>query len=267
MVMIEDKKKKNYLEFFVDRLKRIFPLYGILTTLIALILIFAPNYLRSSSYDFLQLVTSYFFVSWIFGYHYPTLYVGWSLELEMLFYLIFSFTLIFNKIILKNKVLIFSIIFIFLGLFTHINLIIFEFIFGALIYFLSKNLNKKSITSNYNKYFFYIILFLIIIIISQLELPIDIYRFIYWGIPASIILICALYYPTQHPKWIIYIGNASYSIYLIQVFTLPFFTKIVNILDPSLSSFIVFINNIIFTIICGCIMYEILEKKLIKFFS
>ena len=61
------------------------------------------------------------------------------------------------------------------------------------------------------------------------------------------------------------LGDASYSIYLIQVFTISFVFKILSFFSFKGYDFLFFSVNVIFTIIIGLIFYIIFEKKILKF--
>lgn len=74
------------------------------------------------------------------------------------------------------------------------------------------------------------------------------------------------------PHFLLFLGNASYSIYLAHGFFINHITKILNQLpfhffqNILLSSVLGFIITII-AIICGCIVYSYVEKPLLIFFK
>ena len=56
-------------------------------------------------------------------------------------------------------------------------------------------------------------------------------RFIIWGLPSALIVFGAVNTKPFYNKIFFYLGNASYSIYLVQVLTIPgFFYKAINLL-------------------------------------
>ena len=96
-------------------------------------------------------------------------------------------------------------------------------------------------------------------------------RVLLWGIPASFLLSSFILSPRiSGVKWswiILMIGNASYSIYLIQVFTIPFIAKLLS--QVGLSR--LYDSNILLmftgTIIIGIIFYYLIENKIIQWYK
>ena len=81
--------------FFKRRLWRIVPLYWLLTFSVFLVAIVAPNMLKATSSDPIELLKSLAFIPFIKanGLVQPTLFVGWSLNYEMFFYACFAIAL------------------------------------------------------------------------------------------------------------------------------------------------------------------------------
>jgi exopolysaccharide production protein ExoZ len=81
--------------FFSKRLKRIVPLYWIVTTAMLAIVLVKPA-LLNTRFDVAHVVTSYLFVPWrhpVKGVFEPLLIPGWTLNYEMAFYVIFALAL------------------------------------------------------------------------------------------------------------------------------------------------------------------------------
>lgn len=85
--------------FFKRRIQRIVPIYWITTALKILAVYIAPAATISSALDFNHIVASFFFIPSINieGEIKPILPVGWTLNFEMFFYLIFGTSLIFSR--------------------------------------------------------------------------------------------------------------------------------------------------------------------------
>ncbi len=83
--------------FFHRRLTRIVPAYWIVTSIVVLVAIFAPNDLTSTRFELSHVLASYFFIPMqhpvLTNYYFPILIVGWTLNYEIFFYLIYSFCL------------------------------------------------------------------------------------------------------------------------------------------------------------------------------
>ena len=80
-------------QFYKERARRIVPLYWLTTAFVVTVLIVAPSALRTTAFDLEHIVKSFLFIPGRHpisnGFH-PTLVPGWSLNLEVLFYLIFG---------------------------------------------------------------------------------------------------------------------------------------------------------------------------------
>lgn len=149
------EKKTDF--FFIKRVIRIVPLYWGLTIIVFFIAIFKSELLNNTTANYEHLIKSLFFIPFDkngIG-HYPILFLGWSLNFEMLFYLIFYISILISK---KFKEIICSFILIVIFLASNLlyeqnflfevfsNNIILEFIFGMMIFKVYK-IYKKNINS------------------------------------------------------------------------------------------------------------------------
>ena len=80
------------LEFYRRRIVRIVPLYWLLTSVVVAVMVVAPQALQSVRFDWLNVIGSYlfFFTPGSSGRLEPVLVVGWTLNYEMLFYVIYG---------------------------------------------------------------------------------------------------------------------------------------------------------------------------------
>jgi exopolysaccharide production protein ExoZ len=85
-------RNQSPLEFWRRRIARIVPLYWLLTSLVVLVLVVAPRLMQSVRLDWVNVVASYFFIFTpaSSGRLEPVLVVGWTLNYEMLFYLVYG---------------------------------------------------------------------------------------------------------------------------------------------------------------------------------
>lgn len=84
--------------FLQKRLARIVPLYWLLTTVMVILLVVAPQLLQSTRFDLSHVVASYLFVAWpnpveAAGLK-PVMIPGWTLNYEMAFYLLLAVALL-----------------------------------------------------------------------------------------------------------------------------------------------------------------------------
>ncbi|MEZ5911250.1 MAG: acyltransferase [Paracoccaceae bacterium] len=90
MVWSQAHNPKPLGQFLRDRVIRIVPMYWLLTAVMALILYAVPQLFHSLSFDGDLTVASFTFTSWTVEKRLPLLYVGWTLEYELAFYLVFA---------------------------------------------------------------------------------------------------------------------------------------------------------------------------------
>ena len=83
--------------FIINRVRRIVPLYWLLTTLMLVVLVIYPEATRTSRFDLGHVISSYFFLPAIHpvkGTFEPLMFPGWTLNYEMMFYLLFALALL-----------------------------------------------------------------------------------------------------------------------------------------------------------------------------
>lgn len=91
-------KKVGVWEFYKRRLVRIVPLYWVLTSVAVAVMLVAPHLLQSTRFDLWHVIASYLFlmVPNTAGHIEPVLTVGWTLNYEMLYYVVFGLTLVLS---------------------------------------------------------------------------------------------------------------------------------------------------------------------------
>jgi exopolysaccharide production protein ExoZ len=99
MVHTTRRKRISPGAFLSNRLLRIAPLYWLLTCAVYAVALVAPSLLGATSTDPVQLVESLLFVPFrkASGQIYPVLFVGWTLNYEMFFYVLFAVGLLAPK--------------------------------------------------------------------------------------------------------------------------------------------------------------------------
>ncbi len=85
--------------FMRKRISRIVPLYYVFTILTAVVAMSLPHLMNSTQLDTVQIIKSLLFIPFekTPDRIYPVLYLGWTLNYEMFFYLIFSASLAFGR--------------------------------------------------------------------------------------------------------------------------------------------------------------------------
>jgi peptidoglycan/LPS O-acetylase OafA/YrhL len=214
--------------------------------------------------------------------------VGWTLVYEMFFYYIFAIFLLFMK---NKKKLISSILLVLFLLVVLVQLfdyqgeklhwvnfsyiigdpLLLNFGMGIVSYFIFERFKDKFVINLYQGYLCLFLLSLISIFLIYLQFP----RLVSNGIPSFLIILIFLFIPNSQlsssfSKKLIFIGNASYSIYLTHFYFAFFKPKIYEIGgNYSLNESVVVnsygIFSLISSIILGCIFYVMIEKPIIHF--
>lgn len=270
--------EKNAQHIFLKRLIRIIPIYYFFTILMFILLKINPALSLMSSPKCEYLIKSLFFIPYISTGAtttgvYPLIGAAWTLNLEVYFYIIFSFS---NKISHKKRGIIASFILILIfiiGLIVHHDIInylmdsvILEFVFGIVSFYLFEKIKNKELNKKVK------LMLLLITIISFLFLIIfNMYhignmRVIKYGILSFLIFNSILYSLSnvKIPKFFIVLGNISYSIYLVEFFVAAGFNQLFHffIINSFLLKLFLLILSIFITIIISYVCWYIFENKL-----
>ncbi|MBS7816120.1 acyltransferase family protein [Wohlfahrtiimonas chitiniclastica] len=262
MFMINDKKPRSPCAFMLNRIERIVPMYWFLTLSLFMIYHLIPAFFSDMEYGFGKLISSLSFVSMHFHYDFPALYVGWTLEYEMTFYALFALTLCmtmtqYKRWCVLTFIMIVCVVF---GLYRSVAL---EFILGGAI-FIGMQWGRTKF-SWYQKHVYWLLFLLSFCFVMIVPKPNDAWRFMIWGIPAAIMFISILLVNDLKSKVLQQLGNASYSIYLMQVPMLPLGIKAFAQWMPNTDGLIVFLVLTILSILAGYICYWVIERPLNAF--
>lgn len=209
----------NASNFMKARFRRIVPLYWITTSVLVLVWIFVPSLLNSLTLTWPRVLESYVFSTGIFG-GYPVVWVGWTLEYEVLFYLVFGCLVLipwkWAPLIGTPLVLVTMLTF------SPLQPIILEFCFGILAYLIFRLLRGLRFVG-------YGVLvtgvFLTgLSLIKQAE-PID--RILLYGVPYTVLVLGVVLVPQMQGSLWARLGFASYSIYLTQALSLPLVMRVI----------------------------------------
>lgn len=274
MCITVDQKKIAILGFLKARVRRIIPLYWILTTLALVVFLIFPEKVNSSGGN-TNLLTSYTL--------FPTedkilIQNGWTLSYEFLFYALFSFCLAVKS---SNKYLIpVGIItgLVFLGSLLNtknyqVNFLtdplLLEFVFGILAFYVSRRVKFGSESGFYGVTLISISI-LLIALVNFLHL--DYSRVVISGVPVLLFFLGMLIMEPifKHNRSNILfrclksIGDSSYSLYLFHPFSLVVCSIVLSRI--GINEFGVFFVTllIITSVISGHLCYILLEKPIAK---
>ena len=223
-------------DFFVRRLIRIVPLYWAASLVVFLIALIFPHLLRSTTSDWVHLASSLAFIP-RFSSHadgmFPTLVLGWSLNFEMYFYIVFALSLaiVGRKAPLLSAVVIVSVVVAGNVFGTESDVVAFysrpialEFVFGMAAFYFVKMAERHKARLE-SKYWLKLLLILMSMVSLFLIMAFEaaergLPRYLVAGIPSfslvfSAVLVERLFAVRSSLPIVHLLGEASYIIYLL----------------------------------------------------
>ncbi len=281
------------LDFIKRRIIRIVPLYWLVTSLAVIGVVISPSMLNVPVLDPLYIAASYVFwpVARVNGLIRPIANLGWTLNLEMMFYAVFTAALFFSRtrgLFLAIGFLAGMSVLQMLGLFGKLGImssiplnfwadqIILNFIMGMMIAVVyRRGIRLNSIETG---------LFIAIAVVGVMlvgnfsgylnQLPEDhVINRVAAMIPMLCLVIAATIGPQLDASNIIwraglFVGDASYSLYLIHPFILrplgKIWAKTIGIHVPEWSFTII---GIFAALGAGTLLYALVEKQLTHYFA
>lgn len=276
IVAYHRKEKIRYLDFYRNRVARIYPLYGV-----GLLLYFLTRYSDFSFYKTLLYLLG--IQSWIPGKALILNFPGWSISVEFLFYLIFPWLYNYlyskgNKSIWVIAILIwigtqvFSNLYInspsykgphtvsheFLHYFPlwHIN----EFLMGNLAgIFFVKNRKEKN-------YDLAVVLLFVVIILSLIFIPLNFHNGLMavFFVPAIYFISCNNGFITRlfSIKFFEFLGEISYAIYIVHIPVLYILRSVLwDCFRISYSNTVFWIYILVLTVV-SAVFYQFVEKPM-----
>ena len=256
MMYTQTHNPKKTFEFYFSRINRIVPIYWLISLFIILVYLLFPEIFRNLTLDIKKIISSFFFIAQPLTGNKPIIVIGWTLEWEMLFYFIFGLSLYFHDI--KKRISFIFLLMVLTFVFTK-TLFIFEFFLGVLIGYIH---NKVKLSETNGLIIFIVGIILLLLSLNSYFDKIVLDRFFVWGIPSAFIIFGAVYCKQIDNSLLFYLGNASYSIYLTNVLSIPFFYKFVTFFNIKTNYELLTILCLFFTISFGCFFYSFIEKHL-----
>ncbi len=219
--------------FLLNRAIRILPIYWLLTSVMVLAALFAPQLLASTKFDLVHVIKSYLMIPAmhpVAKLYWPILIPGWTLNYEMFFYLIFAIGLVFVRDRGRAlSVMVGSIIAVLIAipLFVQVDgvaafytsSVMLEFIFGLIAAELFLTGHRMSRGAGAAC----LIIGAGLLLLSD-YVPFPGVRGLSFGIPAILIFSGAVFAPWDQTggtvAFLRVIGDASYSIYLTHMVTM-----------------------------------------------
>ncbi|MBS9476105.1 acyltransferase family protein [Ancylobacter radicis] len=280
MVVTTQRREAEPLKFFGKRLKRVVPMYWIATFCVVLGLLILPNAFKSTVLDIPTLVMSLLFIP---HYHpvvshqiWPVLIQGWTLNYEMIFYCIFALSLVISH---RYRVLSVSLIILTLVTLGHLvhptsaigrtvtGSLSLEFIWGALIGYVMTE--KRA-------YLGHLLLGLLAVnaVCQGVSIAMgEFNRAINVGLLAALAMATLLWVEERHKiftnRVMLYLADASYSIYLFHAFGLGAvrFAAAKLGLDVSqpLWDGVTLVLGFAAGVLPGAVIHYVIERPIMKF--
>lgn len=280
MVMFSTHKDTKH--FLSKRLLRIYPLYALITLGTYFLLLVFPDMFQLTQADPSSLIKSLFFIPFEIspGIIQPLVRVGWTINYEILLYVLFA---IACRLSHRFRGLICSGFLILLMLLAHIlpvdsivltfygDYILLEFIFGILLYYVMSKIYVPLSTQKYTTLPAYLCVPAILVLFGVLaytkqNVPLILFgRAVYWGLPALVIVTLTFIMDTKltMPKPLVYLGNISFSIFLLHYYPLMFIDrKIYNLEYYTPMAIPVTICGLVLVILMASVSYALIEKHL-----
>lgn len=252
---------RNMFDFLKKRIIRIMPLYTLLTLL--WIVIFIPNF----DYNYVNIVKIIKSILFIPYDKYPILYLGWTLNYEMFFYLIFALSFCFKK----YRYFALAIFFIFQLLLQNNNFdnIILKFISSPMMsYFFSGvviGLIVDKVKVNYK--LSYLVLSYVILglyFLDFIDIKNELGKYVFLSSVVFSIILGDFNLQQRSFRPLLFLGNISFSLYLIHPFISGFISANIINHDEIADVFKIPLYLIIISItfIISYLSYEFMEKRL-----
>ncbi|WP_345952713.1 acyltransferase [Mucilaginibacter sp. PAMB04168] len=273
-------KDFNAFTFLKKRFVRIYPVYWVVTLAVIIAYQIAPEGVQPYKEDWRIILGSLALVPqkiYIIG-------IAWTLTFELLFYVVFAVAYSIGKKFLFAVLFVWAAVILALyaadvkpasvALNMLVNPIIIEFFFGCLIaYFYNR---YREFKYHYILSTIGFIWFAVNWVIYWTAKNNDadafstyISRVYLFGVPAAILISGIVFYKKSIAPLFVYIGNASYSLYLIHGTVISILIKILFVLKIQTY----FANNIgsvailLATVLIGCAFYRFVEAPIIGLFK
>ncbi len=273
--------------FLFKRIVRIIPLYYAVTIFTFIMILIFPTMFVDTDPNPVYLIKSFLFIPYSIGNAaMPIVRVAWSLNYEILFYLIFYVSLMISH---KFRGVICSGILVALGAVGGIvdfkydflefwtGELIIEFAFGIAAYYLCRALFDRAKTLNGKKSAypsaaaFLILSAALLYVMIRLSGKVDSYRFMRlagWGIPAFLIFVFVFFAGIliPVPGFLKRIGDMSFSVYLLHYYPVVLMARSSETFDNVFMRIGCVIAGIIAAFLISEAGYFLFEKKLGELF-
>ena len=256
--------------FAKRRIARIVPMYWIATTIKLVLLLSTTGLILHARFSIAKTIESYLFLpSRNFqGALTPVLSVGWTLNFEMFFYLLFALALLFRANVYRFIGVILAMLAIGAAfrqpswppVSFYLNTIVLEFFFGMLV--ARACLAKKRLPRSLAVVFVVVGMLTLLIPFPVWHLPVALVT----GVPATMIVFGVASLDdalTRIPLWLLFLGDASYSIYLFDPLVAPI-AAAACVKFHLYYPVVAILAGIVLGLLAGCAAHILLERPINK---
>lgn len=266
----EDKKRCSW--FMLKRIIRIVPLYWLFTIMFYEIIVIMPSASIMSEAKPEFLLKSMFFIPFVNGkgYNTPVLSAGWTLNYEMFFYLVFFIALHIShkcRALICGGILVSLVIIgcVFQKPFViqyYSNTILLEFIMGMSAYYILRKILEIHTRKASTGILAGVAAIIVALMIFNEDACLVVPRCFRLGLPAFALFIVMVYMYKERrfPGLLVALGNATYSIYLVEFFSSGAY-KIVAADKGAAMRTVLLMFCIIATVVSAYYCYRIIEIR------
>lgn len=291
MIMFTTEKSTKY--FFRKRLIRILPLYYLMTIGTYLLLLLFPSMFQQTRHDPSYLIKSLLFLPFDIGGGaiQPLVRIGWTINCEMLFYLLFFIAFHISRkyrglicgaflAVLVGAVQIFAPVIsswqspigsmlspflIFYG-----DPVMLEFFLGILAYYLLRYLYGRHLLHPFSQTVSLVsflcvpVIFCLLAYFTPRINVIGFRRLPQWGLPAFLLLVLAFLAGLQMtmPRFLVLLGNISYSLYLVHYYPVMLLDRtIFDFSTLSVLSVVGLVASVVLSVALAYLSWILVEQK------
>ena len=265
--------------FLLRRIIRVVPLYWFFTFVLLFAFTVMPLIIDNLSFSPEEFIKSLLFIPYrdSVGGFYPFLKIGWTLNYEMYFYGVFALCMLLPIRFFMPALSVFFLVTLFAKSYVlpegiirefYGNMIILNFLVGAWIGYIYKKGWRLPSKAVFLGFAFVFISFIWSAYAQEFQEKTGVWfprRELSWLSVALLVLPKGVS-NIKFPKWSIFIGDSSYSLYLAHSFAIGALIAVISVsgIASILSPWLVFVLCIVVAIIAGSLSYLLIEKPLLS---
>lgn len=255
--------------FFAKRVIRILPIYWAATLALFAIALAERSLLKSTDANVTHLVKSLFFIPFDKNGtgHFPVLSVGWSLNLEMYFYLVFGLSMKLSRkyrdaitaCVIATVYLISNTLLLDYPLKAYGEPMVFEFVLGLLAY--------RLLTWDRGQHVAALLTGIALLVPAFLYADLALERLLPIGLPIFIVFMCIVFAMKQReiPQVLVVLGGSSYALYLVHLYILAIVSAIIGhiVSNPA----VLMVGSLaasLISVIASVLIFQVFEKPVTR---